>query len=449
MKRKTAMALAAVFAMSVAGTALAAPVNPFSDVPAKHWAYDSVSKLAQAGVISGYGDGTYKGEKTMTRYEMAAIIGKALANSDKADAELQDELEALQAEFSVELYNLGVRVDNLESKVSNVKFTGEIRSRYDYQENVKGDSSDNSNRTRLRLYMKAPVADNVTFHGRYEAQSVWGTGSASSLNQAYITGDLGGLKYSFGRQPVVLGQKLISDVSGNNDGLFLSAGKEVKVTVGVFKKDQKAYDYKGLVLEKDETDKDKIEAVATDNAKLHGNLNYYAANIDAKLDKNLGLSLSYLQDKDSDFYKTYSAGLKFTGIRNFTISGEYGENDSDYAKDMQGDDQAKAWMAKVQYKGAQKSKVGTYGIWAGYRDAEQGFDPAQMTTLDQGKLDGGKFATDWGKADNIKGAEFGFNYTVFKNGIFTAQYGDLELKDANVGADKDKKNFFAHLRYWF
>ena len=448
MKRKTAMALAAVFAMSVAGTALAAPVNPFSDVPAKHWAYDSVSKLAQAGVISGYGDGTYKGEKTMTRYEMAAIIGKALANSDKADAELQNELKALQAEFSVELSNLGVRVDNLESKVSNVKFTGEIRSRYDYQENAIGeklDSSENGNKTRLRLYMEAPVADNVTFHGRYQAESSWGTGAESKLDQAYIAGDLGGLKYSFGRQPVVLGQKLIADTSNNNDGLFLGGGKEVKVTVGVFKKDQKAYDYKGIALKKD------IDEVITnqkefdaDNAKLHANLNYYAANIDAKLDKNLGLSLSYLQDKDRDFYKTYSAGLKFTGIKNFTISGEYGENDSDYANKQQGDDKAKAWMAKVKYKGAQKGKVGTYGIWAGYRNADQGFDPAVMTTLDNSN-----FSKDFAKADNVKGAEFGFNYTVFKNGIFTAQYGDLELKKAAADVDKDKKNFFAHLRYWF
>jgi len=437
MKRKTAMALAAVFAMSVAGTALAAPVNPFSDVPAKHWAYDSVSKLAQAGVISGYGDGTYKGEKTMTRYEMAAIIGKALANSDKADAELQNELKALQAEFSVELSNLGVRVDNLESKVSNVKFTGEIRSRYDYQENAIGeklDSSENSNKTRLRLYMEAPVADNVTFHGRYQAESTWGTGTGSEakLDQAYIAGGLGGLKYSFGRQPVWLGQGLVADVSGNNDGLFLSAGKEVKVTAGVFKRDQNAYDY------------DKADTSTKNLERLHGNLNYYAANIDAKLDKNLGLSLSYLQDKDSDFYKTYSAGLKFTGIKNFTISGEYGENDSDYANKQQGDDKAKAWMTKVQYKGAQKGKVGTYGIWAGYRNAEQGFDPAVMTTLDNSN-----FSKDFAKADNVKGAEFGFNYTVFKNGIFTAQYGDLELKKADAGVDKDKKNFFAHLRYWF
>jgi len=161
MKRKTAMALAAVFAMSVAGTALAAPANPFVDVPANHWAYGTVNRLAQAGVISGYGDGTYRGDRTMTRYEMAAIIARAMANSDKADAELQKEIDALQEEFSAELYNLGVRVDNLESKMSNIKFTGEVRSRYDSSDNYRDDSNDKT-RTRFRLYMEAPVADNVS-----------------------------------------------------------------------------------------------------------------------------------------------------------------------------------------------------------------------------------------------------------------------------------------------
>jgi len=432
MKKQTALALAAVFSLSVAGTALAAPANPFVDVPAKHWAYESVSKLAQAGVISGYEDNTYKGEKTMTRYEMAAIIGKALANSDKADAELQKELDALQAEFSAELSNLGVRVDNLENKVSNIKFTGEVRSRYDSYDTARGDTDDKST-TRLRLYMEAPVADNVTFHGRYQAEEKWGKGANSELDQAYIAGNLGGLEYSFGRQPVFLGQGLIADVSGNNDGLFLTAGKEFKVTAGAFKRDNTAYNYD------EENEKNPANV-----GKLNKNLNFYAANIDAKLNKNLGLSVSYLKDKDDEFYKTYSAGLNFTGIKNFTVSGEYGVNDSVYANGTGiNGDKAEAWMAKIQYKGADRDRVGSYGIWVGYRDAEKGFDPAEMTALD-----GGRFGnTDWAYADNVKGAEFGFDYTLFKNGVFTAQYGDLELKKGT--GDNDRKNFFASLEYFF
>jgi len=362
----------------------------------------------------------------MTRYEMAAIIARAMANSDKADAELQREIDALQSEFSAELYNLGVRVDNLESKMSNIKFTGEVRYRYDSHDTYRGDTDDQSS-TRLRLYMEAPVADNVTFHGRFEAESAWGGGDEAELDQAYITGKLGSVEYSFGRQPVWLGQGLLADVTGNNDGLFLSAGNDVKVTAGAFKRKSELYypaDNYGNVAETD--------------------LTFYAANIDAKLGKNADLSLSYLKDKDAEYYKTWSAGLNYTGIKNFTVSGEYGVNDSDEANAYNNGDDAKAWFAKIQYKGAERDKVGSYGIWVGYRDAEEGFDATEMTALDGGRFD----FTDWAYADNIKGTEFGFDYTVFKNGVFTAQYGDFETK-THYGKDKDRKNFFASLEYFF
>ncbi|WP_094606077.1 hypothetical protein SPSIL_007470 [Sporomusa silvacetica DSM 10669] len=432
MKRQTAMALAAVFAMSVAGTALAAPANPFVDVPANHWAYDSINKLAQAGVISGYGDGTFKGDKTLTRYEVATIVAKAMANSEKADAASKKEIEALKAEFGTELNNLGVRVDNLEKNASKVKFTGEVRTRYNDQDNVQtpyvNGKSGNNSTTRFRLNMEAPIDQNVTFHGRYEAEGEWGTSATSNLTQAYITGKASGLDYSFGRQPIWLGQGLLADIEGNCDGLLVSGGKDVKVTVGAFKTSGTNYYW---------YDED-ISA------------NFQVANIDAKVTDNLHVSLSYLKMDDDYYgksaYKSTSVGLNYTGIKNFTVSGEYGQNDSDVTKDWYSSDgeKAKAWMAKIQYAGAQKDKIGSFGAWIGYRKADLGFDLCQFTTLDSGSQ------KDWyfGNLDNVKGAEFGVEYTVFRNGIFTFQYNDLEAKDSWY-KDKDKKNFFAQLEYSF
>jgi hypothetical protein len=434
MKRQTALALAAVFSLSVAGTALAAPANPFVDVPAKHWSYDSVNKLAQAGVISGYGDGTFKGDKTLTRYEMATIVAKAMANSDKADAETKKTIEALKAEYGTELANLGVRVDNLEKNASKVKFTGEVRERYDWQDDV-----DSGSMTRLRLNMESKIADNVTFHGRYESESGFGDGSnnQSKLTQAYIAGEIGSVGYSFGRQPVWLGQGLIADISGNADGLFLSGGKDVKVAAGVFKK-------KGTTYPDFSAASENIWGVVdtADDANDYS-LNFYAANIDAKLSKALDLSVSYLKDKDGVAYKTTSAGLNYTGIKNFTLNGEFGQNDSAVAKAYDGD-KAKAWMGKVKYLGADPAKVGSLGVWVGYRSADPGFDVAALTTLDSGLLD-----TSSSYIDNVKGTEFGVEYTVFRNGILSLQYGDQELKEAAAGVDKDKKNFFATLIYTF
>ena len=116
-------------AMALGVTASAYAANPFSDVPAGHWAYDSIDKLAAAGVIDGMGDGTYQGDKTMTRYEMAQIVAKAMAKGANVDK--------LAAEFADELDNLGVRVANLEKKADNVKITGTIKMRnFNYHGNA-------------------------------------------------------------------------------------------------------------------------------------------------------------------------------------------------------------------------------------------------------------------------------------------------------------------------
>ena len=89
---KKSLVLAMAMALGVTASAYAAS-NPFSDVPAGHWAYDSISKLAAAGVIDGYGDTTFGGDKLMTRYAMAQITAKAMAkgaNVDKLAAEFAD-----------------------------------------------------------------------------------------------------------------------------------------------------------------------------------------------------------------------------------------------------------------------------------------------------------------------------------------------------------------------
>ena len=128
MKKNLIVALALVFVLGIAGTAFAA-ANPFVDVPAKHWAYDAVTKLAQAGILDGYGDGTYRGERLATRYEMAQATAKAMARADKADAQMKALIDKLAVEFAAELNNLGVRVAKLEKNASTIKFWGDARLR--------------------------------------------------------------------------------------------------------------------------------------------------------------------------------------------------------------------------------------------------------------------------------------------------------------------------------
>ena len=114
---KKSLVLAMAMALGVTASAYAA--NPFSDVPAGHWAYDSVAKLAAAGVVDGYADGAFAGDKLITRYEMAQIVAKAMAKGADCDK--------LAAEFADELDTLGVRVAKLEKGADAVKITGEVR----------------------------------------------------------------------------------------------------------------------------------------------------------------------------------------------------------------------------------------------------------------------------------------------------------------------------------
>lgn len=106
------MKKAAIFSMllSLGFSTSVMAANPFSDVPQGHWAYDSVNRLAAAGVIEGYPNGSYGGNHLMTRYEMAQIIAKAMARGADVDK--------LAAEFADELDALGVRVAALEEKTT-------------------------------------------------------------------------------------------------------------------------------------------------------------------------------------------------------------------------------------------------------------------------------------------------------------------------------------------
>lgn len=123
--KRIALVLALVLTTMVAGA------NPFSDVPFSHWAYDAVNKLAAKGIIQGYPDGTYKGEKHVTRYALAMVVAKMLANVEQmmekgigtnlvTKSDLQT-LEKLTVEFADELALLGVKVTALEDDMQVVK----------------------------------------------------------------------------------------------------------------------------------------------------------------------------------------------------------------------------------------------------------------------------------------------------------------------------------------
>ena len=132
MKQRFSLASGAITFMFItqATSTGSAASNPFSDVPADHWAMQAVTKLANDGVITGYCDNTFKGDAKITRFEMAQMVAKAMANQAKAAPDDKAAIEKLQAEFSDELNSLGVRVANMERMQDNVKWSGSYAQKY-------------------------------------------------------------------------------------------------------------------------------------------------------------------------------------------------------------------------------------------------------------------------------------------------------------------------------
>jgi len=183
MKKNVVASLAAAMILGISGSVFAAE-NPYVDVPAKHWAYDSVMKLSQAGLVDGYGDGKFQGDKTITRYEMAQVIAKAMAKSDKADASQKAEINKLVTEFSEELKTVGVRLNTLEKNQPNLKFNGAMLLRYNIKE-YPNDSTKSDNVAgyyRLRLDGKAVVDEKTTFNFRYVTADPAKSGAAGLTN---------------------------------------------------------------------------------------------------------------------------------------------------------------------------------------------------------------------------------------------------------------------------
>lgn len=154
----------------------AAVAPSFGDVPAGHWAYEAVGKLAQAGLVDGYSDKTFKGDKTMSRYEFAFIVAKAMDKFETADESNKKIIDKLSSEFASELNRLGARVAKVEAK-TNTWVSGETRFRFmGNSPEAGGKSLRGSDRFdfRQRIKFNGTINDDISWMARIQASSKWG-----------------------------------------------------------------------------------------------------------------------------------------------------------------------------------------------------------------------------------------------------------------------------------
>lgn len=161
-------AIASCFACAAVTVSAA---NPFTDVSADDWAYQAVASLSDEGVIDGYPDGTFRGDKHVTRYEIAQIVARLMAKEDTLNVSQKETLAKLSSQYANELKDLGVRIAELEKKRGATDLITELRvqsiDRYDnvFKGNVQ---KHNEISTRVRLNTITPVNDRVHLYGQIE-----------------------------------------------------------------------------------------------------------------------------------------------------------------------------------------------------------------------------------------------------------------------------------------
>jgi hypothetical protein len=93
-------------------------ITQFSDLRPTDWAYQALNQLIERyGCVAGFPDGTYRGQRSLTRYEAAALLNACL---DRI-TEITDELKQLLKEFELELAVVRGRVDGLQAKVGELE----------------------------------------------------------------------------------------------------------------------------------------------------------------------------------------------------------------------------------------------------------------------------------------------------------------------------------------
>ncbi len=368
---KKFFALVAV-AVLVAFAAPALAANPFMDVPMNHWAYDAIGQLASHGIITGYPDGTYKGNQPMTRYELATLVARALAvvDMDKASKQDVEMLKKLVVEFKDELDALGVKVDELDARVAvleenlggwklwgelrmDAKFAGE-NGQYGDEYTLNGQNEFDLNR--YRIWISKQIDENTKFTARLGGEDI-------SFQRYWVDMKLGyDIAMKVGRFDF--------DWEGDS-GIYIDEDAwfgDVTRKGFQFVKDFGMADVTALVLRGD----DAANPNTGDHYMfgLRGNFN-----INEQFRFALqGLALNYDDPADLGLNqddKVYWADFAFNFNPNIAFKGAYYMQDNDVAYGLGVEDSPKAWKAIVDVK---QEAFGFTSFWLEYAKLDEGFN---------------------------------------------------------------------------
>ena len=418
--------LASVAALMAVGATCAFAANPFVDVPTDSWAYKSVVELADAGIIQGVDGSYFQGERNITRYEAAEMVAKAMAHMDRATVEQRALINKLADEYADELNNLGVRVSNLENKVGNIKFTGDARMRYRYQDGNK--DNDNSWDYRIRLRGKAQINDRMTatLGISTDNQSFADNGKAS--DESDIFADDIKVDYNTKSFGLSLGRTdkykiggprgygyAYGDVFDRVEAQFRGDKFAVTAGYGKFKEGDTAGEVDGGLRNGKAVD---INGVKTGYAEIEGFFGngsaagVYYNDFNATGD---GVDGGFNADDLWGAYASVNFGSKWN------LLAQYENTSLETASKVTNDDSANMFIGRLMYGKTSMSTPKSWDIWVEYLDAEDGADIG-------GSTDSWRF----GQMDNITSWGAGIDYVFAKNAKFSVmQSFASDIKDGN------------------
>ncbi|WP_303298295.1 S-layer homology domain-containing protein [Mitsuokella multacida] len=428
MKKTLVSALTTALVVGAASTTFAA-ANPFSDVPADHWAYDAVSQLAADGVIEGYGDTTFRGNQNITRYEMAQMIAKAMAKTDVSAAD-KALIDKLAAEFSDELNNLGVRVSNLERNADMVKWNGKAEYTYKSLRDKDASEKENSDHLLFRLEPSAEVNSNWHVNARLDASTEMNKDKANGdndnvkLKRIWAQGNYGNFQTKLGKFAQIDDDSIFDTTFSGAEVQF---GNKVTFTAGAGRQNMdtdsdfnQKFNFKkndGTV-STDKTANYQYAGLGYADGKFVGGVDYHHLNADS-----FNYAAKGTKTNVEDNANIWLAKAAYRFDKTNALNGFYANNTS-------ADDFDNAWSAQYSYKGAEAQNKGTWGAWAAYRYL------GQNTAL---------FSTFDAILAGQKGWEVGANYAPFKNVVATLRYGNGK----DLLNDHDIENLFGRVEVCF
>ena len=372
-----------------------------------------MSDLSDQGVVEGYPDGTFKGERNMTRYELAQVIARLMAREDQLNAEQKATLDKLAGEYADELANLGVRVSNLEKKVGNISWSGDARMRYQ----DKSNDTDNWD-GRMRIVAKAAVNDSTYAQARFVSEMNFKDSKDANTyaDQLFVNHGFGDFAVRLGRQPVTFGNQggwLYGSAKGYDGAQLSYKGDRFGATVGY----------------------------GQFNASDYGTDITEADMFFAKANTELGpvaLDLNYIKPTGEDNGELFGAGVAFN-INDFRVFGEYWKN-------TEADDYDTAWNAGIGYGKLDLKKPGSFALSLAYNDVDAGvyFGGTGLQTDVLSQLTN---KATYGDADNVTFWNAMADVTLQKNVYLHAEYAfDVDTKESETDA-KDAWNVSLNYKF--